>query len=280
MFSLPCNSENPTHIKTFVLPIETTIENIIKNVTFNQIMDVTILEDLGLTQAEIKVYLALLELGSTTAGQILKKSNLQNSVVHRALNTLIDKGLINFILDGKRKVYQATDPENFYNFIDDKRKRFEQILPELKVKQKLAKKQEQASVFRGKRGINELYNTLLNSGGKEHNTFGGGTRVTHDIMGETWWKNLHARRISKKIKCRQVFDETIRIFGEELNKNKLTNIKFLSSKFEQLQETIIIGDYVGIVIFTENAYGILIKDKLVADGYRKQFEILWKQATP
>ncbi len=243
-------------------------------------MDATILEDLGLTQAEIKVYVALLELGSTTAGPILEKSKLQNSVVHRALNSLIEKGLISFILEGKRKIYQATDPENFYNFIEDKKKRFEQILPDLKEKQKQAKKEEQATVFRGKRGINELYNLLLNSGGKEYNTFGGGTRVTYDVMGETWWKNLHTKRIDKKIKCRQVFDETIRKFGEELKKRPLTNIKFLSGKFEQLQETIIIGDYVGIAIFTENPYGILIKDKTVADGYRKQFEILWKMATP
>jgi HTH-type transcriptional regulator, sugar sensing transcriptional regulator len=242
-------------------------------------MDVSILEDLGLTQAEIKVYVALLELGSSSAGPILEKSKIQNSVVHRALNSLIDKGLINFILEGRRKIYQATDPENFYNFIDDKRSRFGQILPELKKRQKLAKKQEQATVYRGKRGLNELYNCLLNSGGKEYNTFGGGTRVAYEIMNETWWKNLHAKRIAKKIKCRQVFDETIRKFGEELNSKKITDIRFLPRKFEQLQETIIIGNYVGIAIFAKNPYGILIKDKLVADGYRKQFEILWKTAT-
>ena len=39
-------------------------------------MDITILEDLGLTNAEIKIYLALLELGSTTAGPIIEKSGL------------------------------------------------------------------------------------------------------------------------------------------------------------------------------------------------------------
>ena len=243
-------------------------------------MDVTILEDLGLTQAEIKVYIALLELGSSTAGQILQKSKLQNSVVHRALNSLIEKGLISFILEGKRKIYQATDPENFYNFIEDKKKRFEHLLPELKEKQKISKKEEQATIFRGKRGLNELYNYLLSSGGKEYNTFGGGTRVTYDIMSETWWKNLHAKRIAKKIKCRQVFDETIRKFGEELNKKPLTKIKFLSKRFEQLQETVIIGNYIGIAIFTEHPYGLLIKDQIVADGYRKQFELLWKTATP
>ena len=87
-------------------------------------MDITILEDLGLSITEIKVYLSLLELGSSTAGPILEKSQLQNSVVHRAINTLITKGLINFILEGKRKIYQATDPENFITYIDEKKKRF------------------------------------------------------------------------------------------------------------------------------------------------------------
>jgi sugar-specific transcriptional regulator TrmB len=242
-------------------------------------MDVSILEDLGLTNAEIKVYITLLELGSATAGPILEKSGLQNSVIHRALNILIEKGIINYIMEGRRKVYQATDPENFYDFIDDKKKRFEQILPELKKKQAFVKEKNQGTIFRGKRGINEMYNLILNHGGKEYNTYGGGTRVTHDVMGKTWWRNLHARRLAKKIKCRQVFDASIRKFGKELNKKKLTNIKFLSSEYEQLQETIILGNNVGIAIFTENPYGILIQDKTVADGYRKYFELLWKRTT-
>ena len=41
-------------------------------------MDLSILEDLGLTHAEIKVYVALLELGSSTAGPLINKSQLVN----------------------------------------------------------------------------------------------------------------------------------------------------------------------------------------------------------
>ena len=241
-------------------------------------MDTSILEDLGLTQAEIKVYMALLELGSTTAGKILEKSNLQNSVVHRALNSLIEKGLINYILEGKRRVYQATDPENFNNFIDDKKKRFQEILPELKQKQEFAKEDKQATIYKGKKGINEIYNKLINSNGKEYNTFGGGKRVSFDAMGETWWKNIHAKLRDKKTKARQVFDETIRDFGKELSNISKSNIKYLPEEFEQLQETVITGDLVAINIFTESPYGILIKDKTVADSYRKYFELLWKRA--
>ncbi len=241
-------------------------------------MDTTILEDLGLTQAEIKTYIALLELGFSSAGKILEKSHLQNSVLHRALHSLIEKGLISFIKEGKRRIYQATNPENFYDFIENKRQRFDQLLPVLKQKQQFTKETQTAEIYKGKRGIITLYTTVLNSPGKEYNTFGGGTRVTYDIMGETWWKNLHLKRIEKKIPCRQIFDETIRRFGLELNKKPLTNIRFLEAEYEQLQETIIRGDHVAIVIFSESPYGILIKDRALADGYKKQFEILWKKA--
>jgi len=241
-------------------------------------MDTQILEDLGLTNSEIKAYMALLKLGSSTAGIILEKSGLQNSVLHRALNTLIEKGIVTYIFEGKKKVYQATDPENFIQYIEDKKNRFEQVLPELRNIQLFAKRRTRAEVFKGKNGINELYRNLLKSGGKEYNTFGGGFRVTYDVMGETWWRNLHAKRISRKIPSRQVFDATLKDYAKQLNKLPLTKIRLLPREFEQLQETVIIGDMVAIVIFTQNPYGILIQDQVVAEGYRKQFELLWKKA--
>ncbi len=240
-------------------------------------MDTSIFEELGLTNSEIKVYLALLSLGSSTAGKILEKSNLQNSVLHRALNSLIERGLINFIIEGKRKEYTATDPESFLEFIDEKKKRFEKLLPQLKEQQKQVESNN-ATVYKGIKGIKEIYNILINSKAKEYNTFGGGKRVTFDIMGELWWRSFHTKRIANKIVSRQIFDDSIKEFGKELNKKSLTHIKFLSQDFEQLTETVICGDQVAIIIFTENSYGLLIKDKAVVEGYKKYFELLWKKA--
>ncbi len=240
-------------------------------------MDTSILEDLGLTHAEIKVYVTLLELGSSTAGSILEKSQLQNSVVHRALNSLIQKSLINFINEGKRKVYQATNPEYFFDFIEDKKKRFEEILPDLKDKQKKQKTTETASIYKGIRGIKEVYSIMINSKGKEYNTFRGGP-ITAEVMGFTWWLNLHKRRIANKLPSRQIFDESVREGGKEISKNKLTKIKYVNKEFAQFQETVIVGDKVTIAVFSENPYAFLINDIHVAESYRKYFELLWKMA--
>ena len=45
-----------------------------------------------------------------------------------------------------------------------------------------------------------------------------------------------------------------KFFGNELNKRALTKIKFLPKEYAQLQETVIIADYVGIAIFTESKH--------------------------
>ena len=242
-------------------------------------MDIEILEDLGLKQAEIKTYLTLLELGQSSAGLIMEKSNLQNSTLHRSLNSLIEKGLISFIMTGKRKIYNATNPENFYDFIDDKKKRFTQILPELKEKQQNNLKTDQnATVFKGRRGITEVYNTLINSGGKEYLTFGGGEQCLN-LMGDKWWEIMHRKRLGRKLPARQVWDITVSKFLQhDFMKTPLTKIKFLSADFSDFQETVIAGDYVAITIFTDNPYSVLIKDKIVAQGYKKHFELLWNSA--
>ena len=73
-------------------------------------------------------------------------------------------------------------------------------------------------------------------------------------------------------------DEGVREFGKKLIKRPISKVRYLSKEFAQFQETIIAGDYVAIAVFTENAYAFLIKDPLVADGYRKHFELLWKIA--
>ena len=241
-------------------------------------MNEEILSDLGLTSGEIKVYLSLLEIGSSNAGPVIEKSKLQHSVVHRALNSLINKGLISYVLEGKRKIYQASDPENFYSFIEDKKEKFSEILPELKKKQLYSKTKENVTVYRGIKGIKEVYNIMINSKGKEYLTFGGGP-PTEKLMGLTWWLNLHNKRIVNKLHSRQVFDYSVKnIGGKDIEKKKLTHIKYLSKEFAQFQETVIVGDYVAIAVFTENPYAFLIKDKYVAEGSKKHFEVLWKQA--
>jgi len=124
-------------------------------------MDPSILQEFGLTKGETKVYLALLELGSVKSGKIIEKSGLQSSVVYNCLHSLLEKGLVNYIIKGKIKFYQSSTPETLLAFVDEKRNQLKQLLPELVLKQRLAGETPFAEVYIGIKGIFTMLNTTL-----------------------------------------------------------------------------------------------------------------------
>ncbi len=235
-------------------------------------MDMQILEDIGLTNAEIKVYLALLELGTSTAGPILEKSQLQNSVVHMTLNKLIERGLVTFVKEGKRNHYQATNPKHIVDLINEKKERFESILPELLRKQKGSKQKPEIITFRGIKGIKELLTELLEAGGKEHHTFG--STVKSLMLGETWWVNYHKKRVQLGIKAKLLFNESLKSWKAE-KKYPLSEVRYTKEGFEPLTETIIRNDKIGIIIWSEKPLGMIIHQKEAAESYDKFFQIMW-----
>jgi sugar-specific transcriptional regulator TrmB len=237
-------------------------------------MNTEILEDIGLSKAEIKVYLALLELNKSTAGPIIEKSGLQSSVVYMALHKLLGKGLISFIKEGKIKHYQASNPDHIVEYLEEKKDRFLEILPELQLKQESGSEKREASFFSGTRGVKELLYELLEAGGKEHLTIGS-PKISNVILPEAWWINYHIKRGAKGINAKLIFNESLRDFKSTAKypKSKTRYTEF--GKDEPLTETIIRNDKVGIIIWTKVPIGILIHDKEAASSYEKYFKFLW-----
>ena len=54
-----------------------------------------ILQRIGLTEGEIKVYLSLLEIGSATSGKVTRSCGISGSKVYEVLDRLNKKGLAN-----------------------------------------------------------------------------------------------------------------------------------------------------------------------------------------
>ncbi len=237
-------------------------------------MDPSILEDIGLTNAEIKVYLALLALGQSTAGPIIEKSGLQSSVVYMTFQKLLDKGFLSTVKEGKRTYYQSSDPKHILEYIDEKKERFESLLPELLVAQTLAKNKSEATLFQGIRGVKELFLELLDAGGKEHHTFG--SSVKSLMIGDAWWVSYHAKRAKRGIYAKLLFNESLKKWdAAQKYRHDNLEVRYHKAGFEPLTETIIRNDKVGIIIWTDKSIGILIHSKEAADSYDKYWKFLW-----
>ena len=90
-----------------------------------------ILEDIGFSKNESIIYLTVLRLGSCTATEITKESNIHRSNVYDALESMIKKGCIAYIQKGDVKYFEASNPENLQNILRENELRLSAILPKL-----------------------------------------------------------------------------------------------------------------------------------------------------
>ncbi len=126
-----------------------------------------VLEDLGLSKGEAKVFLTLIKLGPSKAGAIVSNAEIAYSKIYIILDKLSKKGLVSYILNDKTKVFSAVEPVRIREYIQEKEEKlkkqklaFESILPDLT---NLSSKQgdNSAEVFIGLRGIRTAYEILL-----------------------------------------------------------------------------------------------------------------------
>ena len=95
-------------------------------------MDEKILEEIGLSKNEIKVYLALLKLGKTTSWKLMSETGIQVSALYYCLDNLIKKGLASYSMISNKKHFQAAPPEQLIQLVEGRKKKLEILLPKLK----------------------------------------------------------------------------------------------------------------------------------------------------
>src|SRR3989338_1465204 len=101
-----------------------------------------ILQELGLSEAEAKVYLTLLEVGSTLAGPVIKKTGLHRGTTYQILQRLKEKGLVSSV-------------------IKEKENALVQILPALKSKMQGSKDKQDVTVYSGSKGIHSVLDKMM-----------------------------------------------------------------------------------------------------------------------
>src|SRR3989344_3857642 len=92
------------------------------------------LKDAGLTENENKIYTALIEIGPTLAGKISRKTGLHRRTVYDVVETLIQKGLVSYILENNRRVFNAVDPEHILDLMEEKKQSLRPLINNLRQK--------------------------------------------------------------------------------------------------------------------------------------------------
>lgn len=246
-----------------------------------------ILKEIGLSESEKKVYLALLDLGDSTRGDIVSKSGVTGSKVYELLEKLQGKGLISIYIKDKIKHFRPTNPKQLLNYLEEKKAKMSEIeeqtkniLPELLLKYDSSKKDQEVELITGLRGLQIIFREQVDSLKKGEVCYViGGTKGSGEEIVQGFFEKIHLMREAKKIKTKMLFN-----LNQKQTTSKLYSSKkypHTSTKYIEHSSPVAINIYKDktiIIIFGEQITSIYIKSQDVADSFIEYFNLLWKQA--
>jgi len=249
-------------------------------------MDTKILEEIGLTKTEIKIYLTLLKLGQSTTTNIVRNAEIHASKVYEFLDRLIQKGLVSYVIKSNKKYFSASEPDFLKEFLKEKENNLKEqeheidkILPQLKAIKKSGEDIIQSEIYEGLRGAKSVYERILSTLKKgETQYIIGAPKIANELI-EGFLLDWHKRRIKKGIKCRYIYDSNARDYGKVREEMPLTEVRYLPKNTvspiwtEIFKDSVVIGHIKG-----RNAVLFLIKDKEIAKSYLDYFDLIWKSS--
>ena len=245
-------------------------------------MDISLLEKIGLSKAEIKVYITLLKIGNSPTGLLAKQTNLRKSTIYDCLNRLSEKGLVSYVITNNTKQFQAVDPERLIEFVEEKRRNLTEyetelnlLIPELRELEGFEKPRAEAHVLQGKEGFKTMRRDVLKSGAKELLMLGAISR--EDKVMPVFFHQWNKERIKAGIQMRVLHKK--KVSDKRFKKTKQTEVKFLPANINNPVVINVYADRVVSILWNEEEpLCFLIKNKTIATAYKNYFDLLWKQA--
>lgn len=229
---------------------------------------------LGFTRNQIKVYIALLQLGQTKVGPLLQKTGFHRNIVYRALDDLIGKKIANVISKRGVNYYSAIDPEPI--LLEQKRNEeiAQNVLNEIKGIQKQSF--SEVMVLTGEQGITDLCKMVIEEG-QDSYVIGAVFNITK-VLGKEL-ENFVKRGKKKNMRHYALAQAHTHTKTDETNVSVVDEVRFLPKDFPATPHVIwVFGKVVAQIIWEEPQTIFVIKNKKVADNYCEYFNLLWKRA--
>ena len=238
-----------------------------------------LLTEIGLTENESKIYTALLDKGALPVNRIYEETGIHRRNIYDLLNKLISKGLVTFVIENKKKVFQATNPKRIITFLEEQKRLIEEKeeiarrkLPEMERKFAAKTSSIEAEIYRGYDGIKTIWDDTLNY--KEALMIGSGG-FGYDRM-PRYWIVFNRKRLKLGVRWKQLAIENLR--NSPQVKEKLIETKFLPKELTGPPNVIwIYGNKVTNILWLETPIAFVINDKEIAESYRKYFHFLWNK---
>ncbi len=243
-------------------------------------MYIELLQEIGLSPNEAKIYEALLYRGESGVAEISTKANIHRRNVYDALQRLTHKGLVFVVFQKGENRYSAVNPDKLMELLKEKERSLETMLPNLHALYDDEPAEEAAFIYKGIEGYKNYMRDLVRVG--QDTLFLGAKGLWYSPgIDESFLKDFQQMAKKKKMKYQTIYDPRVPEQLPQALKSIGGEYKVLPKGYETTGVCDIFGDYV--VTFTSESVGNFGEDgvvyvminKQLADSYRTWFQFMW-----
>ncbi len=234
-----------------------------------------VLEQFGLHGKKADVYLAALELGSSSVIEISKKAGIKRTTCYDVLMDLQRDGLIGETSKGKKRLFVGEEPEKIQRNLKNKERLFSEILPQLQSIHNVRGSKPKIRFYEGKEGLKEVYEDTLKY---KNEILGFASDDIMKVLGMDWAMGYLKKRKEKGIWAKGIVPGTA-----------LLKEKFISKDIEQLRFTKVIdakkypfsieinmyGHNRVALMSAKEEIGLIIEGQEIHNTLKLIFELIW-----
>lgn len=236
------------------------------------------LEELGLSETESRVYLAMLELGPESVQNIARSAKISRTAAYDIIHSLQEKALASTFIQGKKTFFSPEDPEKLQTYfknrltlMQEQLSTFKRHIPELRSLQ--VKDRPQVRYFQGIAGLEALFRDATSTNPKEILEFADADQVYSHVDS----KELLLLRSSP-----QYQKISIRVLHKGAIRNIRPNTKYRTLKESTPFEGVvwIYGDRIAFVNFQGAIDVVILENAILSQTMTLLFEQSWRFAEP
>lgn len=236
-----------------------------------------ILNELGFSKNEAKIYTSVLKLGSANVTDIARESKLNRTALYIYLDALLKADFLQKTFKGKRIYYIAQNPKKIITNIERKKRKALEVLPLLTSLYQSSSKKPVMKFYEGKEGMRSIYREMTKTPKRLWSIFSADRyySVFSEKDGQEFFSNIfnsggELRDLVKNTKEGRHYVKN-NIVGD-IGKSKLLPKNFI---FEV--DLMISGTKVSMISLS-NLIGVVIENKEMADLQRNFLKFIWEKS--
>ncbi|MBI4050708.1 MAG: hypothetical protein HY396_01900 [Candidatus Doudnabacteria bacterium] len=237
-----------------------------------------VLEKIGLTEKESRVYLALLELGTASVQSIAGKAGIKRPTTYLILDELHQKGLVSIVPRAKKALFQAESPEVLISNLGRKEELIKRFLPNLQAIHNAKKEKPQVQLFEGQTGVKTVYDKILEA---KEVCFFATVRDSINFYPE-FNDDLKTKAKQGLIRVKEILTQNpVDVaFAKTVQHNEFYQHRFTSPSSEFLTDNVVFDNNVAFFSYQPNIFAVVVTSNGVSQSLRVLFEMAWKGAEP